>query len=113
MKKFNSLENLKSLLPEDYKSVDKIDSSKKTPLNKQFLEAHYSVKGRAGTPVIIIKGFSLMDKNEIKLISKEIKNKLGIGGSLKNNELYFQGNKRDQIISILARMGHDVKKVGG
>ena len=113
MKKFNSLENLKSLLPDDYKSVDKINSSKKTPLNKQFLEANYSVKGRAGTPVIIIKGFSLMDKNEIKLISKEIKNKLGIGGSLKNNELYFQGNKRDQIISILARMGHDVKKVGG
>ena len=108
MKKFNSLENLKSLLPDDYKSVDKANS-----LKKQFLEAHYSVKGRAGTPVIIIKGFSLMDKNEIKLISKEIKNKLGIGGSLKNNELYFQGNKRDQIISILARMGHDVKKVGG
>lgn len=113
MKKFNSLENLKSLLPDDYKSVDKTNSSKKIPLKKHFLEAHYSVKGRAGTPVIIIKGFSLMDKNEIKLISKEIKNKLGIGGSLKNNELYFQGNKRDQIISILARMGHDVKKVGG
>ena len=113
MKKFNSLENLKSLLPDDYKSVDKTNSSKKIALNKQFLEAHYSVKGRAGTPVIIIKGFSLMDKNEIKLISKKIKNKLGIGGSLKNNELYFQGNKRDQIISMLARMGHDVKKVGG
>ena len=113
MKKFNSLENLKSLLPDDYKSAHKTNSSKKISLNKQFLEAHYSVKGRAGTPVIIIKGFSLMDKNEIKLISKEIKNKLGIGGSLKNNELYFQGNKRDQIISILARMGHDVKKVGG
>ena len=113
MKKFNSLENLKSLLPDDYKSVDKTNSSKKIALNKQFLEAHYSVKGRAGTPVIIIKGFSLMDKTEIKLISKEIKNKLGIGGSLKNNELYFQGNKRDQIISILVRMGHDVKKVGG
>ena len=113
MKKFNSLENLKSLLPDDYKSFDKTNSLKKIALNKQFLEAHYSVKGRAGTPVIIVKGFSLMDKNEIKLISKEIKNKLGIGGSLKNNELYFQGNKRDQIISILARMGHDVKKVGG
>ena len=113
MKKFNSLENLKSLLPDDYKSVDKTNSSKKIPLNKQFLEVHYSVKGRAGTPVIIVKGFTSMNKNEIKLISKEIKTKLGIGGSLKNNELYFQGNKRDQIISILAKMGHEVKKVGG
>ena len=83
MKKFNSLENLKSLLPDDYKSVDKTNASKKIPFNKQSLEAHYSVKGRAGTPVIIVKGFSLMDKNEIKLISKEIKNKLGNRGILK------------------------------
>tara|TARA_Y200000002_G_C22601977_1_gene629959 strand:- start:539 stop:880 length:342 start_codon:yes stop_codon:yes gene_type:complete len=113
MKKFNSLKNLKSLLSDDYKSVDKTDSSQKRTLNKQFLEAHYSIKGRAGTPVIIVKGFSLINKNEIKLISKEIKNKLGIGGSFKNNELYFQGNKRDHIISILSGMGHDVKKVGG
>ena len=58
MKKFNSLEILKSLLPDDYNSVDNTNS-----LKKQFLEAHYSVKGRAGTPVIIIKGFSFINNN--------------------------------------------------
>ena len=38
---------------------------------------------------------------------------LGIGGSIKNNEIYFQGNKRDEITSILESLGHNVKRVGG
>ena len=113
MKKFTSLENLKSLLPDDYKSVDKTNSSQKSVLNKQFLEAHYSVKRRAGTPVTIIKGFNSISKSDIKKMSTEIKKKLGIGGSFRNNEIYFQGDNRSKIISILNLMGHDVKRIGG
>ena len=111
MKKFNSLDDLSSLLPKDYKSIPQVKFESNTP--KQHLEAHYSVKGRAGTPVIIIKGFTGLDKNELRNISKSIKNRLGIGGSIKNNEIYFQGNKRDQIISILKSHGHTVKRIGG
>ena len=37
MKKFNSLENLKSLLPDDYKSVDKTEFLKKTILRSTLL----------------------------------------------------------------------------
>ena len=51
------------------------------------LEAHYSVKGRAGTAVIIIKGFSGLKKEDLKNLAKPIKNKLGIGGSIKKNEI--------------------------
>ena len=51
--------------------------------------------------------------DELKKLSKSIKNRLGIGGSIKNNEVYFQGNKRDQIISILKSQGHTVKRIGG
>ena len=46
-------------------------------------------------------------------ITKPIKNKLGIGGSIKKNEIYFQGDKRDKIISILESQGHSVKRIGG
>ena len=46
-------------------------------------------------------------------INKTIKNKLGIGGTIKNNEIYFQGDKRDKIISILESEGHSVKRIGG
>ena len=111
MKKLTSLEDLKSLIPKDYMSENIIKP--KSNINKQTLEAHYSVKGRAGTPVIILKGFSGLKKEDLKNIAKPIKNKLGIGGSIKNNEIYFQGDKRDKIISILESEGHSVKRIGG
>mgnify|MGYP006894012197 CR=1 FL=1 len=60
MKKFNSLNDLSSLISKNYKSVP--PSETKTPIPAQDLEAHFSVKGRAGNPVIIIKGFFRIKK---------------------------------------------------
>ena len=111
MKKLNSLEDLGSLLSEEYKT--KKQSENKNVLAKQDLEVHYSVKGRAGIPVIIVKGFKNISSEQLKNLSKSIKKKLGIGGSIKNNELFFQGDKRDKIISILDSKNYNVKKVGG
>ncbi len=111
MKKLTSLEDLKSLIPKDYKSKSTIKT--KPIIKKQTLEAHYSVKGRAGTPVIILKGFSGLKKDDLKNLAKNIKNKLGIGGGIKNNEIFFQGDKRNKIISILESEGHSVKRIGG
>ena len=111
MKKLNSLEQLSSLIPDGFKTKKpfEIDNS----FSKQNLEAHYSVKGRAGVPVIILKGFSGLNKEDLKNLAKPIKNKLGIGGSVKKNEIYFQGDKREKIISILESQGHSVKRTGG
>ena len=63
--------------------------------------------------VIILKGFIGLTKEDLKRLAKLIKNKLGIGGTIKNNEIYFQGDKRDKIISILESEGHSVKRIGG
>ena len=111
MKKLNSLEELGTLMPDGFKPKKpfEIDNS----FSKQNLEAHYSVKGRAGVPVIILKGFSGLNKEDLKNLAKPIKNKLGIGGSVKKNEIYFQGDKREKIISILESQGHSVKRTGG
>ena len=111
MKKLNSLEELGTLMPDGFKTKKpfEIDNS----FSKQNLEAHYSVKGRAGVPVIILKGFSGLNKEDLKNLAKPIKNKLGIGGSVKKNEIYFQGDKREKIISILESQGHSVKRTGG
>ena len=40
--------------------------------------------------------FSGLKKEDLKNLAKPIKNKLGIGGSIKNNEIYFQGDKREK-----------------
>ena len=111
MKKLNSFEDLGSLLPEEFMTKKK--SENENVLAKQNLEVHYSIKGRSGVPVIIVKGFKNISSEQLKNLAKSIKKKLGTGGSIKNNELFFQGDKRDKIISILESKNHTVKRVGG
>ena len=107
MKKFNSLEQLKSILPNDFVS----DISKKK--NIVELEAHFSLKGRAGKPVVILKGFINLNKKDLKLLAKSIQSKLGIGGSVKNDTIILQGDKRNKLIEILKEEGFKLKVVGG
>ena len=107
MKKFNSLEQLKSILPNDFVS----DISKKK--NIVELEAHFSLKGRAGKPVVILKGFVNLNRKDLKLLAKSIQSKLGIGGSVKNETIILQGDKRNKLIEILKEEGFKLKVVGG
>ena len=111
MKKLNSLEELGSFLADGYKTKKPFEMG--NSFSKQNLEAHYSIKGRAGVPVIIIKGFKNMSSEQLKNLSKTIKRKIGTGGSIKNSELFFQGDNRNKIIAILESQGHVVKRVGG
>ena len=111
MRKLNSLDELGSLMPDGYKTKKPLEVG--DSFSKQNLEAHYSLKGRAGVPVIIIKGFKNMSSEQLKTLSKTIKRKIGAGGSIKNSELFFQGDNRNKIIAILESQGHIVKRVGG
>ena len=107
MKKFNSLEQLKSILPNDFVS----DISKKK--NIVELEAHFSLKGRAGKPVVILKGFINLNRKDLKLLAKSIQSKLCIVGSVKNDTIILQGDKRNKLIEILKEEGFKLKVVGG
>ena len=78
----------------------------------QLLEAHFSKKGRGGKIVTIIKGFEGSEQ-QLKKLGKSIKNKLGVGGSVKNGEIIIQGNNRDKVVSFLIEQGFKVKKIGG
>ena len=113
MKKFSSLSELKSLInPDEILPSEPITNKTNSSFKKQYLEAHYSVKGRGGKPVTLIKGFDCSTE-EIKVFSKLLKGKLSVGGSVKNNEIIVQGKFRDKIILILEKLGHNVKRVGG
>lgn len=112
MKKLSSLSDLKSLIDSSKLSINNSKLFKKNPITKQYLEAHYSKKGRAGKPVTVIKCFK-GTKNEMKDLAKTLKNKCGVGGSVKDGEIIIQGEYRDKITSILEEMGHSVKRIGG
>ena len=69
-------------------------------------------KHRAGKTAIIIKGY-VGDLSDIKTLSKKLKTKCGVGGSVKNGEIIIQGNVRDKIMDILKQDGYRYKRVGG
>lgn len=115
-KKLNSLSDLSGFVfstnqQEDFSAYN--ESSQKTVAKSdQYLEAHFSNKGRGGKTVTIIKGFE-GSENELKNLAKQLKTKCGVGGSTKNGEIIIQGNYRDKIIQILQNDGYYVKRVGG
>ncbi len=115
-KKLNSLSDLGGFV---FSTNDKADFSslsdedqKTLASNEQFLEAHFSNKGRGGKTVTVITGFE-GNENDLKTLAKLLKTKCGVGGSAKNGEIIIQGNYRDKIINILENKGYHVKRVGG
>ncbi len=115
-KNLNSLSDLGGFVfstneKEDFSSY-KEDSNNSLGKSEQYLEAHFSNKGRGGKTVTLIKGFKGSDA-EIKSLAKLLKTKCGVGGSSKDGEIIIQGNYRDKIIEILQKEGFRVKRVGG
>lgn len=113
-KKLSSLEDLGGFVFStntnfEYEKEEKTETL--APKN-QFLEAHFSNKGRGGKTVTVITGFE-GSEDDLKSLAKLLKTKCGVGGSVKDNEIIIQGNYRDKIMEILKKEGYNIKRVGG
>lgn len=69
-------------------------------------------ESRKGSSVSIIVGLA-MDMDDMKALAKSLKKSLGVGGSVKNNAIEIQSDKREQIRNILQDKGLKVKIAGG
>lgn len=67
---------------------------------------------RRGKPITIIEGYTGAE-NDFKKLAKELKTRLSVGGSFKNDKIILQGDYRDKIMEILKEKGFQVKRVGG
>ncbi|MGY6647305.1 translation initiation factor [Wenyingzhuangia sp. IMCC45574] len=97
---------------ENYEFDDGSSEIETLPNNQQQLEAIFSNKGRGGKTVTVIRGFIGTDE-DLKALGKLLKNKCGVGGSIKDGEIIIQGKHRDKIMEILKKDGYKVKRVGG
>lgn len=86
---------------------------KETPKpNQQDLRIWLDRKKRKGKEVTLITGFE-GDESDMKELAKQIKSKIGVGGTAKDGEIIIQGNHRDKVLKILSDLGYKAKKAGG
>jgi len=79
---------------------------------EQLLYVSIDRKKRKGKSVTLIEGFVGTD-DDLKSLSKILKQKCGVGGSSKDGEIIIQGEVRDKVIGILENEGYKVKRKGG
>ena len=77
-----------------------------------FAQVRRETKGRKGKGVITISGLGI-DTKALKELAKRLKKTCGTGGTVVNETIEIQGDKREVIKNILEKEGFKVKFVGG
>ena len=75
------------------------------PPSRQNLRIASDKRNRKGKQVTIIADFKGRDE-DLDNLARELKKRLGVGGSVKDGEIIIQGNFKNQVHSILTGLGY-------
>ena len=113
--KKNSLSDLGGIMystnPE-FEYAQEEDTVVTAPNQQQDLRVMLDKKNRGGKAVTLITGFKGKTE-DLEILGKMLKNKCGVGGSVKDGEILIQGDVRDKVMAILQKDGYKAKKAGG
>ena len=94
----------------DYEySDDSQEEADTLPKNQQKLRLNMERAGRGGKTVTLVKGF-VGSEEDITALSKLLKQKCGVGGSVKDGEIIIQGDHRQRLVEILKKEGYTQTK---
>ena len=97
----------------DFKFQYQEEKNRETlPNRQQDLKIMLDKKQRAGKAVTLISGF-IGKEEDLQMLGKTLKQKCGVGGTVKEGEILIQGDFKEKIFNLLINEGYKVKKVGG
>ncbi len=97
----------------DFQYESNEDEGQETlPPSRQNLKVQLDRKKRKGKSVTLITGF-VGTPDDLKELGKLLKNKCGVGGTVKDGDILIQGDFCSKIIEILHNGGYKAKRSGG
>ena len=103
-------DQLKNLFPDHIETKEPKKEKSNIWLQEEPIICKY--EKRKGKPITILEGYTGAT-SDFKILAKEIKKKLSVGGSFKDDKIIVQGDYRDKIMTMLKEKGFKVKRVGG
>ena len=105
-------DQLKNLFPNHETSPEEETPEMEHQLYVQKEPMICKFEKRKGKATTIIEGYQGNDE-DFKILAKEIKTKLSVGGTFKDDSIIIQGDYRDKIMKLLQEKGFKTKRMGG
>lgn len=102
----NALRGSLNSAPPDDEKIEPEETKNK--FQKQPLHIITDKKGRNGKIATIIEGFTI-DRDEVENIARQLKQKLGVGGSVRDREILIQGDHKETIKKFLNSLHFNTK----
>ena len=107
----NRIDIVYSTNPDYQYQYDEEQENQTVEPSKQKLKIYLDTKAKKkGKQATLIHGF-VGSEEDLKSLSKLLKTKCAVGGSVKDGEIIIQGDFREKIVQILISEGYNAKKI--